>query len=284
MTPVKPLSAVSPLSFVAPAKSVQSAGPVQEALPPQPSDQAFLSGTLPPAPPPPPEPTPAAPEPAPKASSEPVPVTLAMHDEAGGQEELRWILDAASDTVVKDHPALEDVRRRFPQLPEEIRAHGTIPLLDALTTPGAEAAGARLESFHDTMTWARKHRAEAREMLAGGGDWKTLEQAALAASQEVEPQSSLDRVLASPSLLKSYPLGHNHQAEASRLIDQFEAGNSNPGLGTKSLGKGICYLRGREGTRIFYRMQDDKPQWLAVCNKSNEQSAINLLYREFDLK
>lgn len=278
---MKPLSAVTPLSFVAPTKSVQS---VQPAPAPEPSDQALLSGPLPPAPkaPPPPEPA-AAPEPAPRAS-EPVPVTLALHDEVGGEEEMRWILDSASDTVVKDHPLLEDVRRRFPQLPEEVRMHGTIPLLDALTTPGAEAAGARLESFHDTLTWARKHRADARELLAGGGDWKTLEQAALAARQETSPETSLDRVLASPGLLKAYPLGNNHEAEATRLIDQFEAGNTNPGLGTRSLGKGICYLRGREGTRIFYRMQNDQPQWLAVCNKSNEQAAINLLYREFDLK
>ncbi len=227
-----------------------------------------------------------APTPSPKAPAAPIPVTLAMEESAPHTlEEMSWILQSAASTPLADHPALAEIKQRFPQLPEEVRNHGTLALLDALTIPDPAKAGAKLDQMLDTMTWARKNKGEARELLAGGGDWQTLETAATRAEEASrKPLTSLDQAMASPGFLKAFKIGQNHEAEGARLIDQFDAGNPNPGIGTKTLGKGICYLRGREGTRIFYRMQDDKPQWLVVCNKSNEDSAISLLRREFDLR
>ena len=44
------------------------------------------------------------------------------------------------------------------------------------------------------------------------------------------------------------------------------------------------YLRGREGARIFFRMVDGEPQWLAAVNKSDEQAVIRSLRERFDLR
>ena len=278
---MNPLSSVTPLTYTAPTRSLSYAIQNEDA-PALPADRADLSAPQAKKP----TEAPAAPvtRPAPEPAAPP-PTTLQMGASTPeGEEELRWILDAAKDTQLKDHPGLPDITRRFPQLPEEIRAHGTIPLLDALTEPDKARASARMDDFHDTLTWARKNRSDARALLAGGGTWQTLQAKAIEERDAVPPQSSLDRARAGAGFLKSYPIGHNHEIEGSRLVDQLEAGNDNPGLGTKTLGKGICYLRGREGTRVFYRMNGDKPQYLAICNKSNESSAIDMIYREFDFK
>lgn len=280
------LSAITPASFTQPAKSVTSAQPqVVSQEQPDPTDRTQLSAAPPKATPAPVQAQEIREKP-PAPPPEPVPTTLTMEDSSPeALEDFHTIMDAVGDTPMKDHPHMADIKRRYPQLPEEVRAHGTMALLDALTTPDLQRAGAKLDTFHETMTWARKHKAEARDLIEQGGQWQTLEAAAMQAREaQFRPETSLDRALASPTLLKAYQIGDNHHVEGARLIDQFEAGNPNPGLGTKSLGKGICYLRGREGTRIFYRMKDDIPQWLVVCNKGSESAAINLLRREFDLK
>lgn len=281
------LTSIGQTPFVAPVKS--AAQPQQVVG--QPETPAAARGdlaelSLPPVTTPEPAPkTASTSAPAPKAPAAPVPVTLAMEEAPHTLEEMSWILQSAASTPLADHPALAEIKQRFPQLPEEVRNHGTLALLDALTIPDPAKAGAKLDQMVDTMTWARKNKGEARELLAGGGDWQTLETAATAAEEASrKPLTSLDQAMASPGFLKAFKIGQNHEAEGARLIDQFDAGNPNPGIGTKTLGKGICYLRGREGTRIFYRMKDDAPQWLVVCNKSNEDSAISLLRREFDLR
>lgn len=286
---MNPLTSLGSTPFVAPVKSAAQPHKVGQPEAAAPggdlADLSLPSATVAAAPVPEVAPapvSPSAPAPAPPA---PVPVTLAMEEAPHTLEEMSWILQSAASTPLADHPALAEIKQRFPQLPEEVRNHGTLALLDALTIPNPTIAGARLDQMVDTITWARKNKGEARELLAEGGDWQTLETAAAAAEEASrKPLTSLDQAMASPGFLKAFKIGQNHEAEGARLIDQFDAGNPNPGIGTKTLGKGICYLRGREGTRIFYRMKDDVPQWLVVCNKSNEDSAISLLRREFDLR
>ncbi len=284
------LSTIGSTPLVAPVKSAAQPGRVisEPEVGAPAGDLTELSLPAAPAPPTPPPPPKAAPPTEPRAPSAPVPVTLSIQEDPPKPhtvEEMSWILQSAASTPLADHPALAEIKQRFPQLPEEVRNHGTLALLDALTIPDPSVAGAKLDQMVDTMTWARKNKSEARELLAEGGDWQTLETAAAAAEEASrKPLSSLDQAMASPGFLKAFKIGQNHEVEGARLIDQFEAGNPNPGIGTKTLGKGVCYLRGREGTRIFYRMQNDSPQWLVVCNKSNEDSAISLLRREFDLR
>lgn len=284
MNPLQPLTSVTSPSFVAPTRSFSRASLVSNEVHALPTDRAQLSELQLPTVTARPE-TGASPQPEAPAQAvlPPPPPTRLQMEEAHPPEEdmLKFVLDASSGSSMRDHPRLLDIRQRLPQLPAPIAQAGLDPLLEALTADHPQ----KLDSFHDTMTWARKHKAEARELLGQGGDWGSLEAAAARARlQDEQPANSLERAIGSPGFLKAYPLGHNHQAEACRLIDQLEAGNDNPGLGTKTLGKGVCYLRGREGSRIFYRMQDDRPQYLIVCNKSSEESAINILRYEYDLR
>ena len=67
------------------------------------------------------------------------------------------------------------------------------------------------------------------------------------------------------------------QNEMNHLINEFLRGNSNPGIGSKNLFKDICYLRGRNGGRVFYRMTNGTMEILAKANKGNEQNVINIL-------
>ncbi|KWX77768.1 hypothetical protein AML91_07025 [Paenibacillus jilunlii] len=69
------------------------------------------------------------------------------------------------------------------------------------------------------------------------------------------------------------------QKEADDLIAKFLQGNVNPGLGSKSLTSEINYLRGNEGARVFYRMNNGEMQILAKANKANEQTVMNILYK-----
>ncbi|CAH1217420.1 hypothetical protein PAECIP111893_04275 [Paenibacillus plantiphilus] len=67
------------------------------------------------------------------------------------------------------------------------------------------------------------------------------------------------------------------QKEADELIAKFLKGNTNPGLGSKNLFGNINYLRGRNGARVFYRMNDGKMEILGKSNKANEQTVINAI-------
>ncbi|MBR3901722.1 MAG: hypothetical protein IKJ60_09285 [Ruminococcus sp.] len=63
----------------------------------------------------------------------------------------------------------------------------------------------------------------------------------------------------------------------NHLINEFLSGNNNHGIGSKNLFKDICYIRGRNGGRVFYRMKNGAMEILAKANKSNEQNVINIL-------
>ena len=67
------------------------------------------------------------------------------------------------------------------------------------------------------------------------------------------------------------------QKEADALINKLIAGNGNPGKGTSNLFKGVYYLRGQNGSRIFYRKKDGVIEILAKADKSNEKFVIKAL-------
>jgi len=67
------------------------------------------------------------------------------------------------------------------------------------------------------------------------------------------------------------------QQEADELIQKFLKGNTNPGLGSKNLFENVSYLRGKNGARVFYRMNDNKMEILGKSSKANEQTVINVL-------
>ncbi|MFF4831563.1 RHS repeat-associated core domain-containing protein [Streptomyces sp. NPDC001315] len=68
------------------------------------------------------------------------------------------------------------------------------------------------------------------------------------------------------------------QKEMDDLVMQFRGGNTNPGLGNKSLsGTDVSYLRGRNGGRVFFRNTDDGMQIVGKADKSNESKVISRL-------
>ncbi|GAA2620012.1 polymorphic toxin-type HINT domain-containing protein [Streptomyces tubercidicus] len=68
------------------------------------------------------------------------------------------------------------------------------------------------------------------------------------------------------------------QKEMNDLVKQFRGGNTNPGLGSKSLaGTDISHLRGRRGGRVFYRNTSDGMQIVAKADKNNEPNVIQRL-------
>lgn len=67
------------------------------------------------------------------------------------------------------------------------------------------------------------------------------------------------------------------QKEADELVQKFIEGNTNPGLGSKNLFGNINYLRGKNGARVFYRLNKGEMEILGKSNKANEQTVINTI-------
>ena len=198
---------------------------------------------------------------------------------------MAMVLEAFRGSPLEECPEMVGVRDRLQAASSDVRSATWLPLLDVLTNPDPADGRRQLGDISSALSWSQKFKKEARVALDEGGFDALLERARSAAeAKSNQPRSLLDEVLASSSLVKSGKLGDDQVVEANSLIQQFKAGNECPGIGSSTLGKGIMYLRGRRGTRIFYRMREEKPEWLAVVNKGDEQSAINLLRKTFDLR
>lgn len=205
--------------------------------------------------------------------------------EPADEETTNWVLESAASTPYANDPSMAIVKKRYGTLTEAVRCHLTEPLLDALTTSDIEQGRGKLKEVADTANWAQKFKKDAARQAADGG-YRAMskEAAAFYASQNgADEATPLDGVLKSKTLRFSSDLPQHRLKEANQLLEQYHNGNENPGIGSKALGKGISYLRGRKGTRIFYKKQGDDTQWLAVCDKSTEPKAIKLLQKEFQL-
>lgn len=71
--------------------------------------------------------------------------------------------------------------------------------------------------------------------------------------------------------------GQSVQKGLDHLVGELSKGNTNPGLGTKSLGSGISYARARDGARVFFRQVGDTIDIVAKASKANEARVINYL-------
>ncbi len=67
------------------------------------------------------------------------------------------------------------------------------------------------------------------------------------------------------------------QREINSLVKQFLSGNTDPGIGSRHLINNVYYLRGSEGARVFYRLQDGVFEILGKSNKKNEQVVIDTI-------
>jgi RHS repeat-associated protein len=80
---------------------------------------------------------------------------------------------------------------------------------------------------------------------------------------------------------------HNQEVteEYDELVERFERGLTSPGKGNKALGKGIFYLRGAKGTRVFIRkVEGNVYENLGIANKSNENAVLNYLKRLYGIR
>ena len=92
------------------------------------------------------------------------------------------------------------------------------------------------------------------------------------------------RISERSDLIKEADVAGNNQriqTEINSLVNEFSNGNNYPGIGSKNLFKDICYLRGRNGARVFYRITNGTMEILAKANKNNEQKVINILTRMY---
>ncbi len=86
----------------------------------------------------------------------------------------------------------------------------------------------------------------------------------------------------SPRLVKEAQIaGKSHQAGIDKLTAQLSSGNLNPGIGSKSLGSGISYARGRDGARVFFRQTGNGVDILGKSSKANESVVIKEVLKTF---
>ncbi|MEW6278046.1 MAG: hypothetical protein AB1758_05440 [Candidatus Eremiobacterota bacterium] len=275
---MKPLTTVTgDPRFSRPLPAGQKRESVHSADPVLPQDKAHIQGDQPVTETPTERPEKTTP-PEGKAAPPPVPVTLSDQPVATASgDEAFWVLDSARGTALADHPALEVVRQKLPQIGgEAIRGEIAFPLLDALTTPDVARAGAKLDDIARILEFAGKRKKEARQALESGG-WEALVQLraehdrAAAEKAASDPDAILEATGASV-----FKMGDRQKVEAVHLMEQYQAGNPSPGLGTSGLaGTGISYLRGRNGARVFFTLVGGEPRWLAICDKSQEQRVID---------
>lgn len=87
------------------------------------------------------------------------------------------------------------------------------------------------------------------------------------------------RIKESPSLIRGAEIsGRDHAAQKSmnHLIDQLSLGNSNPGIDTQHLFKGVYELRGKNRARVYYRKINGKIEILRKSVKHNQKKVINI--------
>lgn len=232
---------------------------------------------------------PAMPEIPKPGASPPPPTSIAMQETSTKQatDETSAVLLAFKGTKWEGTDVLESIRSKLSHLPTSIRGAAAMPLLEVVTQPDEQLAGHQLSTIATSLQWALKFKNLAQDAVDKGG-FGAVTQRALESQRAKQRHNAenplLGKVLESPTLLMNSKLEGQQAEEANNLLKQFEAGNPSPGIGSSNVGKGIMYLRGRQGTRIFLRQQKDKPiEWLAVVNKTHEAAAFNLIRKKFDI-
>ncbi|WP_263602429.1 hypothetical protein [Chryseobacterium sp. PET-29] len=69
--------------------------------------------------------------------------------------------------------------------------------------------------------------------------------------------------------------------EANTLISQLNAGNMNPGIGTKNIGKNIFEARSRGGARVYFRNGSNGVEIVGYSHKGNQQQVINQILEAY---
>jgi putative component of toxin-antitoxin plasmid stabilization module len=71
--------------------------------------------------------------------------------------------------------------------------------------------------------------------------------------------------------------------DINHLIAELNKGNTNPGIGTKTISKGLYELRGRNEGRVYYReIQKGKYEILGYSDKDSQDRAIARLKKLYN--
>jgi hypothetical protein len=77
----------------------------------------------------------------------------------------------------------------------------------------------------------------------------------------------------------------DRQKTANGLINKFQSGNSNPGIGTRTIhGTPLFELRGDDGTRVIYLQKDDTMEIFEICDKANQKKVFSAVRELFSKK
>jgi hypothetical protein len=73
------------------------------------------------------------------------------------------------------------------------------------------------------------------------------------------------------------------QRDLNGLIEQLRLGNESPGIGTKTLFKGVKEARARSGARVYFRKKNGKIEILAKSNKNpkDQKAVIKILRKKY---
>ncbi len=74
-----------------------------------------------------------------------------------------------------------------------------------------------------------------------------------------------------------------NQQDLNSLAEQLRLGNKSPGIGTKTLFKGVKKARARSGARLYFRETNGKIEILAKSNKSlkDQKAVIKILRKKY---
>lgn len=77
----------------------------------------------------------------------------------------------------------------------------------------------------------------------------------------------------------------DRQKTANGLINKFQSGNSNPGIGTRPIhGTPLFELRGDDGTRVIFLQKDDIMEIFGICDKDNQDPVFSAVRELFSKK
>ena len=73
------------------------------------------------------------------------------------------------------------------------------------------------------------------------------------------------------------------QRDLNGLIQQLRLGNESPGIGTKTLFKGVKEARARSGARVYFQKKNGKIEILAKSNKNpkDQKAVIKILRKKY---
>src|SRR5262249_16770567 len=96
------------------------------------------------------------------------------------------------------------------------------------------------------------------------------------------PVGIMSRIKESRRLVReASKAGESVQPSLDRLVEQLANGNLYPGIGTKSIGKGILEARARDGARVYFRDLDGVVEILGKSTKANQSAVIQEVVRVF---